>query len=195
EAYNQTGVFVAKAAISGLQHAWAPISGGYTVEIAIPWSQLGITAPAAGTSIGFDLGNDDDDNGAGRANQAVWNGNVNDYQNTSAFGTLTLSSTVSMITNARPDYVEDPAVETKTEDVVLMPNPVMAQQGLTILTSGWEGQVEFAISNFQGVQLEKAAATINGDKIYVNTTNLRPGAYIIQMRNGNNVVTKKFIVD
>ncbi|HTB51847.1 MAG TPA: sugar-binding protein, partial [Ferruginibacter sp.] len=194
EAYNQTGVFVAKAAISGLQHAWAPISGGYTVEIAIPWSQLGITAPAAGTSIGFDLGNDDDDNGAGRANQAVWNGNVNDYQNTSAFGTLTLSSTVSMITNARPDYVEDPAVETKTEDVVLMPNPVMPQQGLTILTSGWEGQVEYTISNFAGVTVAKGIQTIAGDRISVSTADLSAGIYIIQLRDGNNVVAKKFVV-
>jgi uncharacterized protein YjdB len=84
-----------KVAISGLQHAWAAISGGYSVEMAIPWSQLGINAPAAGTTIGFDLGYDDDDNGADRDGQAVWNGTVNNYASTAAFGSLVLSSTTS----------------------------------------------------------------------------------------------------
>jgi len=195
ESYNQSGVFT-KLAINGLQHAWAPITGGYTVEIAIPWSQLGITAPAAGTSIGFDLGNDDDDNGSGRANQSVWNGTINDYQNTSAFGTLTLSATTSSITNGRPDYEEsDPAaIETKTADVMLMPNPVPAQEGLTIVTPGWQGQVDLQVVSFEGVVLERGTATIAGDRITLGTANLAAGAYIIQLRNGTNNVTKKFIV-
>jgi hypothetical protein len=197
QSYNQTGIF-SKLAISGLQHAWAPITGGYTVEIAIPWSQLGITAPAAGTSIGFDLGNDDDDNGSGRANQAVWNGNSNNYQNTSAFGTLTLSAATSSITSSRPEEDEQQPQEfvtvTKVADVTLMPNPVPAQQGLTIITSGWQGQVDLLVSNFEGAVLERGTATISGDRIYLSTANLRGGAYIIQLRNGNNVVTKKFIV-
>jgi hypothetical protein len=195
ESYNQSGVFT-KLAISGLQHAWAPVAGGYTVELAIPWSQLGITAPAAGTTIGFDLGNDDDDNGSGRANQAVWNGTINDYQNTAAFGSLVLSATTSTTTNSRPDYVEEEpaAIETKTADVLLIPNPVPAQQGLTIVTSGWQGQVDLQVVNFEGVVLERGVATIEGDRITLSTANLRAGAYIIQLRNGSNNVTKKFIV-
>jgi hypothetical protein len=194
-AYNQTGIF-SKLAVSGLQHAWSAISGGYAVEIAIPWSQIGITAPAAGTSIGFDLGNDDDDNGSGRSNQAVWNGNVNDYQNTSAFGILTLSASTSSITSGRPDYVEDDIVtpEVKTAEVTLMPNPVLAQQGLTIVTPDWQGQVDLQVSNFEGAILERGKATTEGNRIYLSTANLRPGAYIIQLRNGTNNVTRKFIV-
>jgi hypothetical protein len=89
--YNQSGVFT-KLAISGLQHAWAAISGGYSVEIAVPWSALGISAPAQGTTIGFDIGYDDDDNGSTRDGQAVWNGDVNNYQNTSKFGSVVLSN-------------------------------------------------------------------------------------------------------
>jgi PKD repeat protein len=195
EAYNQTGVFT-KLAISGLQHAFAPIAGGYAVEFAIPWSQLGITAPAAGTSIGFDLGNDDDDNGSGRANQAVWNGNINDYQNTSAFGTLTLNASTSTITSGRPDDAQDDVVTTeiKTTDVTLMPNPVLAQQGLTVVTPDWQGRVEFEVSNFEGAVLERGAVIIQGDRINLSTANLRAGIYVIQLRNGNNVVTKKFVV-
>jgi|GEM_PF-173389 len=193
ESYNQSGLFT-KAAISGVQHAFATIAGGYTVELAIPWSQLGINAPAAGTTIGFDLGNDDDDNGSGRANQAVWNGTINNYQNTAAFGSLILNATVSSTTSARPDYVETDNVEVKVADVTLMPNPVIAEQGLAIVAPDWQGQVEWQIDNFAGQVIEKSVATINGDRIIVNTTGLRPGVYIIQLKNGNNISTKKFVV-
>jgi hypothetical protein len=90
QAYNSTALF-SKIGVSGVQHAWAPISGGYSVELAIPWSQLGLT-PAVGLNIGFDIANDDDDAGGGRTAQAVWFGTINDYQNTSGFGTLVLGS-------------------------------------------------------------------------------------------------------
>jgi hypothetical protein len=70
---------------TGVVHAWAAITGGYSVELAIPWSNLGVT-PTAGMTIGFDVGYNDDDNGGARDAQAVWFGNINDYTNTSAFG-------------------------------------------------------------------------------------------------------------
>ncbi len=84
KAYNTTALF-AKVSVSGAQHAWAAITGGYSIELSIPWSQLGIT-PAAGMTIGFDIGNDDDDNGGTRDAQSVWNGTIDNYANTSAFG-------------------------------------------------------------------------------------------------------------
>lgn len=77
---------------TGVQHAWAPITGGYAVEMAIPWSNLGIT-PSAGTVIGFDIGcNDDDDGGTTRESHLMWAGNNSNSSNTSLFGDLTLSS-------------------------------------------------------------------------------------------------------
>jgi len=75
-----------------------------------------------------------------------------------------------------------------------MPNPVIAQQGLTIVTPGWQGQVDLQVNNFEGITIERGTATIEGDKINLSTANLRAGAYIIQLRNGANYVTKKFIV-
>src|SRR5688572_8924117 len=70
---------------TGVVHAWSAISGGYSVELAIPWSNLGVT-PSAGLTIGFDVGYNDDDNGGTRDSQAVWWGNINNYNNTSGFG-------------------------------------------------------------------------------------------------------------
>src|SRR6185295_15339069 len=70
-------------------HAWTAITGGYSVELAIPWSNLGVT-PTAGMTIGFDVGYNDDDNAGARDSQAVWWGDINDYTNTAPFGHLVL---------------------------------------------------------------------------------------------------------
>ncbi|NUN23712.1 MAG: hypothetical protein HUU09_09625, partial [Candidatus Jettenia caeni] len=61
---------------------------------AIPWSNLGIT-PSDGMKIGFDIQNNDDDNGNTREHVLMWNGKNDNYRNTSAFGDLILSSEVS----------------------------------------------------------------------------------------------------
>ena len=86
--YNDTSLSSIGSA-TGVVHAWAAIAGGYNVELAIPWSNLGIT-PTAGMMIGLDVGNNDDDNAGTRESQAVWWGTVNDYNNTSGFGNLNL---------------------------------------------------------------------------------------------------------
>ena len=40
KAWNNSSLF-SKTGINGVQHAWAAISGGYAIELSIPWSQLG----------------------------------------------------------------------------------------------------------------------------------------------------------
>ncbi len=80
------------ANVSGMLHAFANITGGYSVELAIPWSSLGVT-PTTGMTIGLDVGNNDDDDGAGRDSQAVWNGTDQNYRDPSGFGKLSLSGT------------------------------------------------------------------------------------------------------
>ena len=82
--YNDGGL-AGTGSQTGVVHAWSAISGGYSVELAIPWSNLGVT-PTAGMTIGFDVGYNDDDNGGTRDSQAVWWGTINNYNNTSAFG-------------------------------------------------------------------------------------------------------------
>jgi uncharacterized protein YjdB/O-glycosyl hydrolase len=77
--------------IQGIQYAQKDIAGGYTVELAIPWSGLNVT-PARDISLGFDIGNNDDDgqNGGNRESQLMWNGIGDNWRNTSAFGHLLL---------------------------------------------------------------------------------------------------------
>ncbi|WP_168119515.1 sugar-binding protein [Paenibacillus sp. HB172176] len=89
--YNDSGLFELHGETVGVKHAWAAITGGYAVELAIPWINFGIT-PTGSQVIGFDIAVNDDDDGATRDGQLVWAGEANNYQNTSAFGDLALSA-------------------------------------------------------------------------------------------------------
>ncbi|MCF6157330.1 MAG: hypothetical protein E3K32_01885 [wastewater metagenome] len=91
--YKDSTLF-SKQEATGIEHAWAATPEGYNVEVAIPWSNLGIT-PSAGMKIGFDIQNDDDDNGGEREHVTVWNGTEYNYCDTSAFGNLKLSATIA----------------------------------------------------------------------------------------------------
>ena len=75
---------------TGVLHGWAAITGGYTVELAIPWSNLGVT-PSAKMTIGFDIGNNSD-GPCGRNTPLMWHGTDQNWQDTSAFGDLVLSA-------------------------------------------------------------------------------------------------------
>lgn len=191
--YNKTTVY-AKLAVTGLQHAWAPISGGYAAEFAIPWSQLGITAPAAGTNIGFDVGYDDDDNGGARDGQAVWNGTINNYQSTAGFGTLTLNATVSTGPAARPGgditTIDD---NIDVNALKLIPNPV-TNGVLTVDTDDLKGEVLVEIRNFQGSLLQREIKNVQNEKLNINVTSLNTGAYVILLRNNGKVISGKFLV-
>ncbi len=74
---------------NGVLHGWATISGGYSIEIAIPWSNLGII-PTPGMTIGFSVGYNDDDNGEVREALVVWTGTANNWQDTSALRDIVL---------------------------------------------------------------------------------------------------------
>ncbi len=71
------------------KHAIMTTENGYTAELAILWEDIRIT-PRPGMKIGFDLGINDDDDGNDRDAHYMWNGNDNNWTDTSAFGTLIL---------------------------------------------------------------------------------------------------------
>ncbi len=88
--YNDSSLCAGVGTNTGVLHAWAAISGGYSVEIAIPWSLLGTTA-SSGKAIGLDVGINDDDDGTARDSQLMYNGTANNSSNPSGFGHATLS--------------------------------------------------------------------------------------------------------
>ena len=87
--WNDETLFEKNGKKTDVLHAWATITGGYSIELAIPWSNLGIT-PTAGMTIGFSVGYNDDDDWSGREGQVVWIGTANNYLDTSALGDIVL---------------------------------------------------------------------------------------------------------
>jgi chitodextrinase len=85
--YNSSTLWGSNA--EGVESAWSAIDGCFTVEMGIPWSNLGIT-PSEGTTIGFDIMADDDDDGDDRDGQFVWTGDDDNWQSTANFGDLIL---------------------------------------------------------------------------------------------------------
>lgn len=79
--------------IAGIQFAQQNTTDGYTVEFAIPWDGIGIDPPTVGAVIGFDIGNNDDDgnNNGNRQGQLMWHGDLDNWSDTSAFGSLLLN--------------------------------------------------------------------------------------------------------
>lgn len=92
--YNNAALFEKNGNTSGVLHGWTAIAGGYSVELAIPWSNLGIT-PSSGATIGLDIGINDDDNGGTRDSQLAWNGTIDNWTNTANFGDAVLSPTTT----------------------------------------------------------------------------------------------------
>jgi|GEM_PF-992900 len=90
QGYNDSNLFEIGSNISGVLHGWSSFAGGYSMEMAIPWSNLGITA-ADDITIGFDIAVNDDDDGGGRDSQFVWNGGIDNWATTETFGNIRLS--------------------------------------------------------------------------------------------------------
>ena len=89
--YSGTDLFTSRT-VTGVLHANQTISGGYTIEVAIPWSALDNLSVGEGTEIGFSLGVNDDDNGTNRESQVVWAGTSSNYNNTNGFGVVILGA-------------------------------------------------------------------------------------------------------
>ncbi|MEO7311319.1 MAG: PQQ-dependent sugar dehydrogenase [Chitinophagaceae bacterium] len=98
--WNASTIWEKNGKTTGVQHAWANTTTGYSVEMRIPWSNIGIVNPQPGLVIGFDAGCDDDDNGGTRDNQTVWAGDGNNWQYPQNFGDLVLTSSDNIAPSA-----------------------------------------------------------------------------------------------
>ena len=78
------------ANISGFRSATGLRQDGYSVEMAIPLAALGVSG-VPGTTAGFDVGINDDDDGGARDGQLMWKGTVDNWQTPSGFGSIELS--------------------------------------------------------------------------------------------------------
>jgi len=98
--WNSSTIWEKNNKTTGVQHAWSNTSGGYSIEMKIPWSNIGITNPASGFTIGFDAACDDDDNGSARESQVMWAGDADNWQYPRNFGDLVLVGNDTQVPSA-----------------------------------------------------------------------------------------------
>ena len=133
-------------------HKYMKTTEGYSMEFAIPWSNLNIT-PSANDNIGFNLVVNDDDNptiAATFPKTLSWMPNVNFYNNPSTWGTITLS-------NETVSY-------SGKSVFLLYPN------GFDFLINQKETNIEWLSNNIENVNLEYS--TDNGVNWEIITNNL-----------------------
>ena len=92
----------AVTANSTVKSATKIIPGGYSIEFAIPWTNFNIK-PDPTLLYGFDVVVDDADGGAARASQAVWIGDMANWQDLTNVGDLKLLNPVVIPTTITQD--------------------------------------------------------------------------------------------
>ena len=193
--WNKSTVFT-RTTLTGLQHAWAAVTGGYTIELAVPWSSLGISAPANGTKVGIDVGYNDDDNGGGRESQAVWFGNSNNYINTSAFGTLVLSSSTGTVGSSFSSISIIESGELRGTEgsgsvqLAIYPNPASGK--VKVVMPDDIGEYRLSMNDMQGRPLQETKGSEK--EVHIDLSGIVPGLYIIQVNAGNRMAIKKLII-
>jgi signal transduction histidine kinase len=121
----------------GVAHAWARVADGYSVELAVPWTHLGVR-PEPGRVIGFDVSNNNDDDGGEREGQLAWAGSVENWTDKSGFGRVLLAGNRDPGPPAGPSplVVAWPAPATMTVDGRLDEPAWHLDTALTKVTSG-----------------------------------------------------------
>jgi hypothetical protein len=150
-------------AISGIEGGAQNISGGYTIEMAIPWASTALSGPPSmGDTIGIDVGNNDNDNGSGRTGQLMWYHDVTNtnWSDPSGFGEMMLLDVETGILNS---------IASK-ESISVSPNPVST--GLINISA----PAEVTIFSLAGVPLiqEYNSQTID-------VSGLNSGVYIVKL--------------
>ncbi len=75
------------ATIPGVVHAQQENLGGYSLELQIPWSSIGVQSVSENQKIGIEVQVNDDDDGGQRDHKLAWNdGTDNAWSNPSLFG-------------------------------------------------------------------------------------------------------------
>ncbi|KKO20342.1 MAG: Ig-like domain-containing protein [Candidatus Brocadia sp.] len=92
--WNDASLYERSGNTTGVLHGWASVPGGYTIELAIPWGNLGIT-PAEGMTLGLSAGYSDDDNGGNREGKVIWIGNADTHSNPSSLGHIVLADSIA----------------------------------------------------------------------------------------------------
>ncbi|MCL2322272.1 MAG: endo-1,4-beta-xylanase, partial [Oscillospiraceae bacterium] len=134
----------------GFKSAATTVTGGYIVEMSIPWN--GTIIPQVGTKIGFDA-QINDAAGGSRLGAIMWGNDQNAWQRTINWGEITLVGTQAPVvvvppTAAQVITVDDPFVHPGNSDQAIVNNPGNALNAITLNGSAlnkynkWMAQIQ-----------------------------------------------------
>jgi len=170
---NSTGIVAAAKLVNSKIYV-----GGYSVEVAIPWSNLGISA-TAGSYMGFDVAVDDDDNGGNRDSQLAWKGTGDDYQNASIWGTVMLNYNGFLDNQSAAKFSQNNLnTNVSTTNTTAYPNPTVDYLNVEF----GEAATNLKLMNAEGRVFvnENVAGKSN---LNISTLELANGLYIITITN------------
>jgi hypothetical protein len=159
---------------------------GYNVELRLGWDAFGFI-PGKGRSIGFSMGNDDNDNGLTRTGQSVWYGTAANWSNTGLLGDLQL--------NGGPYTFGIGDVVDYSNEIVLFPNPSSSNVYLRMITDTFKGKVTLHIVDIAGRTIVNDQYNIGSNNmIQLDASNFTSGMYFVTILGDNGVKAVKKLV-
>jgi len=177
-------------AITNFSSKWLNTSTGYTVEFRLGWDNFAF-APGRDRTIGFSLGNDDNDNGTGRDYQTVWYGTDADWSDNSVLGDLQLADGPYFFVGIAENHILNNA------NMELYPNPSNGDLHIKTVGDEFTGNVNVVIVDITGKVVFNTSKTIFGSNniIDVNTSSMSKGIYLVNVRDENGkTAVKKLII-
>jgi chitodextrinase len=179
--------------VTGVTKSSVDITGGYRLEVKIPWSLLTVT-PASGNLVGLDVQVNDDDNGGTRDGKKTWFAtNDNAWLYPSLLNTVQLSggSTSGRMSTTTAEV--DALTEEPDADLMIYPNP--SNDVLTIkFSKGKEASYDVTLLNTQS-KIVKVLSSVMDETIAIDVSQFSNGLYILKIRSGKSVSTRKIMIN
>ncbi|MBA3707161.1 MAG: T9SS type A sorting domain-containing protein, partial [Bacteroidetes bacterium] len=175
--WNNQNLFEKNNRKTGVLFNTANKTGGYTAEIAIPWTTLQVT-PSASTKYGFDIGIDVSHTSGSRTGGLVWNGDENNFSNTSKFAEIVIEN--NCLTTVEKSKIKN--------DFLLFPNPADA----FVIVEGIKMNSQFEFYDVLGNKV--FTQSLNASSTIIDIAKFNPGIYFFKIiSTGNSYQTGKLI--
>jgi hypothetical protein len=166
---------------------WFPTTDGYNVELRLGWDNFSFL-PGKGRSIGFSMGNNDNDLGTGRDYQSVWYGTASNWSNTADLGDLQLAG--------GPYFFNVGDVVDYSDQIVLFPNPSSGNVYLRMVSDSFKGNVTIYVSDIMGRTIVNEQYNLESDNmIQLDANQFTPGIYFVNIMGQDGAkAVKKLII-
>ncbi|MBT3252981.1 MAG: T9SS type A sorting domain-containing protein [Candidatus Marinimicrobia bacterium] len=175
---------------SGIVYAHYATAVGYNLEVAFPWSLLGVSASSV-DYLGFDVAVDDDDNGGDRECAVASIFTADDaWHNPSVFGNVPLVATVGVKGNAGNNQPRQFSLHPN------FPNPFNPSTHIRY-TLPQSSEISIIVYNTLGQEVSslfKGIQSTGNHELTFNGQGLSSGVYFVVLRSGPDQLKQKVLL-